>query len=156
MRDENEFNPTTKPRKKTKKVRAFIPEIETRIRPVVAEPSTLDDFFEMPPPANEPLSEPEKEESYLALIGRICEENHLPFISGWRYFAIGNIQPDFVCTDRMVVLEVYDSHRTPREITARVKALHHHGFKVQLITADDLMRKDAQERCVRIIRSLLK
>ena len=143
-----------KPRKKRKKIKAFVPAVE-------AEPSPLDDFFEMPPPANEPLPEPEpepipdQEDGYLALVRSVCEENDFPFVSG-RLAGLDTVQPDLVCTDRMIVLEVYDPRRTPLEMTARAKALHRHGFRVQLITADDLMRDDARERCARIIRSLLK
>jgi len=133
-------------------------EVEALTAPISnPEPSLLDDFFEMPAPANEPdpVPIPAQEESYLALVRSICEENGFPFVSG-RLAGLNNIQPDLVGIDRMVVLEVYDPRRTLLELTARVKALHHYGYRIQLITADDLMRDDARERCTRIIRSLLK
>lgn len=91
---------------------------------------------------------------YEKQISGICSRNRFPFT--FKAEVIDGITPDFINRKSKLILEVYNPERSEAETFGRVRTFVRHGYKVQFIPRDNLVRKDWKEYCTGMIRGFTK
>lgn len=67
-------------------------------------------------------------------VKKICKENRFPFKEG--YFVIGDYYPDFINTERKLIIEVFNPKRSQNEVWQRIVTFKKHGYRIAVVVED--------------------
>lgn len=88
-----------------------------------------------------------------AKVGKILKENKIPFVEG--YFVLGNYYPDFINTERKLVIEIFNPKRSENERWQRIKTFYKHGYRLFFLSEQDFRRVDWEKYITGSIRGFI-
>jgi hypothetical protein len=88
-----------------------------------------------------------------AKIKKICKENRFPFKEGG--FVIGNYYPDFINTERKLIIELFNPKRSQNEVWQRIITFQKHGYRIGVVVEDAFKRTDWRKYISGMIRGFV-